>query len=114
MNCYCDDLMEVNGIECEECRIYYNSIEREIEREMENQMSYNLPDGVTVDMIDAVDDYLNDYYHPMPEEGCPECGAETPDDRECPSCLAALEYLTARIKKKERKQQRETEEDCPF
>jgi len=73
-------------------------------------MNDNLPAGVTQDMIDElqIDHFLEQ------EVGCPECGADTPDDRECLSCVTAYEVKSTRIKRKRNKQHRQTEEDINF
>ena len=78
-------------------------------------MNSNLPPGVTQDMIDSQLDDM-DGWPPELEGGCPDCGALTPDDEVCMSCVAANEGFKARSKRRDKKtiKERVYDEDIGF
>jgi hypothetical protein len=71
---------------------------------------YNLPPGVTLEMID-------DSHPDEPEEdlGCPECGSMWGFDPSCTPCQGAKkEFIRRKRAEKARQRSKENVEDVPF
>ena len=92
---------------------YFCKVCETVKQRILDKLMDNLPPGVTQDMLD---EYNDGWEFPEPEGGCPECGADSPDDKECRSCTAANEGIRARQRRRNKKRIKEvdTDDTIPF